>query len=118
MRSAGIPCVVEYSITVSRKPVRFRQIDLRIDLPSGVQMWVEIDGPNHRGERNKARDVELAALASQHGAVVLHWPMWKVWHKGLTPLLEAIYRGDQHRGHAEPNDGEPYRVWDSRYFSD
>jgi len=116
LRSAGIPFDVEYTVIATRKPLRYRQVDVRAQLPSGVEIWVEIDGPNHRGDRNKDRDVDLARLASGHGAVVLHWPMWKVWHEGLTPLLEAVLRGDQDLGYAAPNREYPYKVWDSRYF--
>jgi hypothetical protein len=107
---------VEYTISYARIPPRWRQVDLYVQLASGVEMWVEIDGPNHKGRRNKARDVQLAQLAKDHGATVLHWPMWKVWHAGLTPLLEAVLRGDQHLGHAELGEDRFYKVWDSRYF--
>lgn len=115
LAQAGRDVFVEYTVNVSRKPLRYRQVDLRTVLASGIEMWVEIDGPNHKGKDNKARDVELARLASEHGAVLLHWPLWRVMHSGLSPLLEAVLRGDQHRGHAEPNLDTPYRVWDSRY---
>jgi hypothetical protein len=112
MRRRKIPVIVEYTINVSRKPLRYRQVDLRIDLPPGVQMWVEIDGPNHKGKRNIERDRELAHLAIRHGAVLLHYPLWRVLHEGFTALLDSIMRGDQNLGHAGE---ERYKVWDSRY---
>lgn len=109
---------VEYVVNVSRKPVRFRQIDVRVVIPSGIEMWVEIDGPNHRGQRNIARDAELARLASEKGATLLHWPLWRVLDEGATPLVEAILRADRHDGHVEHlrTRGDRYRTFDSRYW--
>jgi len=115
MKRMGISAIVEYTVSTGRKPTRFRHVDLRFFLPDEQgEMWVEIDGPNHRGKRNIDRDRDLAALAIERRVTLLHWPLWKVLDSGMTPLLQAILRGEKHHGHVEP-DIDRYRVWDSRY---
>ena len=115
LRRLGHHVDVEYSITTARNPLRFRQIDLRVLIAEDTERWVEVDGPNHRGRRNAARDQELAALATEKRVVLLHWPLWRVLQDGTGAFVEAIVRGERDYGHAEPG-RRSYRVYDSRYF--
>lgn len=113
LKASGIESDLEWAASVSRTPVRFRQIDLRCTV-LGRDVWVEIDGPNHRGVRNKARDRLLSLLAAKHGARLIHWPLWRIVGDGSQPLVDAILDGrTEHLGHAE---SEPYDVWRSKVY--
>lgn len=119
-RDLGHVVTVEYTVNTGRAPLRYRQIDLRIQLTDQpVEVWLEIDGPNHRGLRNVRRDRELAGLALERRVQLIHWPVWRVLDDGVDPIVKAVLSGETHYGHA---DGEVkghhnrYRTFDARYW--
>lgn len=100
----------EWSMTYSRNPTRFRQVDLRVILPGGDVVWIEIDGPNHRGRKNIDRDKQLAILANEERARLLHWPLYRLQDEGPWPLVQCMMSGVQHLGHAGPTRYSTFRA--------
>lgn len=102
LKNINVEASREWTITVSREPVRFRQVDLRCRYRDR-EVWVDIDGPNHKGKRNILRDQQLMSLAAEAGARLIHWQLWRIVLEGAAPLLNAILETEyQHFGHADP----------------
>jgi len=104
----GVRSTWEATIVASKTPRRYRQVDLLVPLSTG-DVWVEIDGENHRGKKNTRRDQNLAALARRRDARVIHVPLWRLLQEGVAGLVADIMNIEaEHLGRAS---GERYQTY-------
>lgn len=114
LRGIGVHCEGEKCVSFgTRGKRRWRSIDVAAYADSG-EVWVEIDGPNHRGLKNLRRDTQLAGLALQHKARLIHWPLFRIMDEGIMPVVHAIMDPDFiHLGHAQGD----YSTYSARHYS-
>lgn len=93
LRAVGLAPRELQTVVYQRQPLRFRQIDVAVRVARSA-IWLLIDGPNHRGQRERLRDLRLLDVAGRLGARVVHYPLRKMLSGGMDGVVAAVLRAE------------------------